>query len=174
MNEDEGHAAHALLSEAVGVLYPLSQVESPTLELTLAQQTYAEARAWMLALAAKLDADGYDVPEAPPEAQGDADGLSEIGAVDLARPRCMMRVVAARLPSYPNNSQVAAVVLFFRTNAQGEIVSHQIAARAGAPEFAAALERVIPRWRVERIEEGSSANCRMEANLLQTVRFVMP
>ncbi len=174
IDEDEGLASHVLLSEAVRVLYPLSQVESPALELTLAQQTYAEARAWMIALESKLDADGYNVPDAPAEAQGDADGLSEIGPIDLTRPRCMMRVAANRLPSYPNSGQVAAVVLFFRTNEAGEIVSHQVAARAGAPEFAQAIERVLPRWRVERVEEGSAPNCRMTANLLQAVRFVMP
>ena len=174
MDEDEGLAAHALLGEAARALQPLSQVEAPTLELTLAQQTYAEARAWLLALEAKLDADGHDVPDSPEEAQGDADGLSEIGPVDLARPRCMMRVNARRLPSYPRTSQVGAVILFLRTNANGEIVSHQIAARAGAPEFAEAIERVLPHWRIERIDEQSAPNCRMEANILQSVRFILP
>jgi hypothetical protein len=170
IDEDAGHAAYALLSDGVRLLHPLSQVESPTLELTLAQQTYAEARAWMLALGAKLDADGYEVPATPTEAQGDADGLSEIGPIDLTRPRCMMRIVAQPRPNYPSYDQVAAVVLFFRVNAQGEIVDHQVAARAGSQQFADAIERVVDRWRVERME-GSPANCRMEANILQSVRF---
>lgn len=173
IDEDEGHAAHALLSEGVRLLLPLSQVESPGLELTLAQQTYSEARVWLFALEAKMDADGQHVPETPVEAQGDADGLREIGPVDLSRPRCLMRVRAVRRPEYPVYSQVAAVMVFFRVNAAGEIVSHQIAARAGSPEFAEAIERVVGRWRVERME-GSAPNCRMEANILQTVRFVQP
>lgn len=127
-----------------------------------------------MALESKLDTDGHDVPDAPQEAQGDADGLSEIGPVDLARPRCMMRLDARRLPSYPRNSQVGAVMVFLRTNADGEIVSHQIAARAGAPEFAEAIERVLPHWRMVRIDENSAPNCRMEASILQGVRFVLP
>ncbi|MGQ0534417.1 MAG: hypothetical protein ACT4OF_17255 [Caulobacteraceae bacterium] len=170
--QSEGDAAHALLSEAVRVLQPLSQVESPTFELTLAQQTYAVARAWMMALESKLYIDGQRVPETPTEAQGDADGLSEIGPIDLTRPRCMMRVIAEPQPRYPDYNQVAAVMLFFRVNAQGEIVAHQIAARAGSEEFAAAIERVVGRWRVERLPE-SPANCRVEANILQGVRFVL-
>lgn len=170
IDEDEGHEAYALLSEGARVLHPLSQIEAPTLQLTLGQQTYAEARAWMLALGAKLAVDGHDVPEAPAEAQGDADGLSEIGPVDITRPRCMMRVVARPPPRYPNYRQVAAVVLFFRIGADGQILAHQVAARAGSPEFADAIERVVGRWRVERMDD-SPPNCRMEASLLQTVSF---
>lgn len=174
IDEDQGLEAYALLSEGARLLDGLSRVESPSLELTVAQQTYAQARAWMLALDAKLRSDGYDVPEAPEEAQGDADGLSEIGVpVDLTRPRCMMRVVANPLPRYPTNSQVAAVVMFFRVGPNGEIVSHQVAARAGSEQFAEAIERVVGRWHLERMAE-SPENCRMESNVLQTIRFVMP
>jgi hypothetical protein len=173
IDEDEGHAAHALLSEGMRLLLPLSQIESPGLELTIAQQAYSEARVWLFALEAKMDADGQDVPETPAEEQGDADGLREIGPVDLSRPRCMMRINPVRRPEYPEYSQVAAVMVFFRVNAEGEIVSHQIAARAGSPEFAEAIERVVGRWRVERLD-GSAPNCRMAANVLMTVRFVLP
>jgi hypothetical protein len=84
----------------------------------------------------------------------------------------MMRVVAQPLPRYPDTDEVAAVVLFFRVNAEGEIVAHRVAARAGSEEFAEAIERVIPQWRIERLEE-SASNCRMEASLLQCVRFVL-
>lgn len=173
IDEDEGHDAHALLSEAVRVLLPLARQEAPTLELTVAQQTYAEATAWMSALESKLAADGRRVPDTPTEAQGDGDGFSEVGPVDLTRPRCMMRIIANPLPAYPSNSQVGSVVVFFRIGADGQIASGQVAARAGSEQFAEAVERVIGRWRFERIAE-SPANCRMESNVLQTVRFVMP
>lgn len=173
IDEDEGLAAYALLSEAVRLLHPLSQQESPTLELTVAQQTYAEAYAWLTALESKLDSDGRRVPERPTEAQGDSDGLSEFGRVDLTRPRCMMRIIANPRPSYPSNSQLASVVMFFRVGPAGEIVSHQVAGRAGSEEFAEAVERVVPSWRFERMET-SAPNCRMESNVLQTIRFVMP
>lgn len=172
IDEDAATNAHELLSEATRILAPASQIESPTLELTVAQQAYAEARAWMLALRSKMQADGRPLPTLPQEAQGDADGLSELGPVDITRPRCMMRVVARPEPRYPDLGQVAAVVLFYRVNAEGEIIAYQVAARAGSEEFAEAIERVAGRWRVERMED-SAPNCRMEASLLQAVRFVL-
>lgn len=173
IDRDDAETAHALLSEAVRILSPLAQVESPGLELTVSQQSFAVARAWLLALGAKMQVDGLRVPEAPVEAQGDADGLSEIGPLDLGRPRCLMRIVPDPVPRYPELSQVAAVVMFFRINASGEVVHHQVAARAGAEEFADAIERVAGRWRAERLPE-SAANCRMESSVLQSVRFVIP
>jgi hypothetical protein len=85
----------------------------------------------------------------------------------------MMRVVATPLPRYPSNSEVAAVVMFFHVGPSGEIVSYQVAARAGSEQFAQAIERVVGRWHFERAPE-SPANCRMESNVLHTIRFVMP
>jgi hypothetical protein len=146
-------------------------MESPNLELSVGQLAFSEARVWLMALESKMAADGQRVPQTPLEAQGDADGLSEIGPVDLTRPRCMMRVVAERMPRYPVGSGVAGVMLFFRVDANGEIVSHQIAATAGAAEFAEAVERVVGRWRIERMEN-SAPDCRMESNILQGVQFV--
>lgn len=172
IDEDAAADAHELLSEATRLLSPASEIDSPTLELTLAQQTYAEARAWILALRSKMESDGRPLPDLPTEAQGDADGLSEIGPVDITRPRCMLRVVATPQPRYPDLGQVAAVVLFYRVNEEGEIVAHQVAARAGSEEFADSIERVIGRWRVERLDT-SAPNCRMEASLLHSVRFVV-
>lgn len=169
-SQEDAYDAHALLSEAARALRPLTD-ESPSLELTAAQQMYAESRAWISALEALLMSEGVPVPEAPEEAQGDADGWSEVGAVDLTRPRCQMRLVASPLPRYAISAQVAAVVVFFRVNAAGEIEHSQIAARAGAEQFATEVERVVGRWRVER-EEGSTPNCRMESNILRTIRFV--
>lgn len=172
LNRNTARAAHALLIDALQALQPISQIESPTLELSYAQLAYAEANAWIGALEAKVDADGRPLPARPVEVQGDADGLSEIGPVDLTRPRCMFRSVAPRLPSYPEEDQVATVVLFIRVNERGEIVAHQVAARAGAVEFAEAIEDVIDDWRLERMDT-SAPNCRMESSFLQTVRFVL-
>ena len=169
---DEGVAAHALLGEAVRVLSPLT-VESPQLELTVAQKTFSTARVWLLALRSKQRADGRRLPDVPSEAEGDADGLNELGSVDLSRPRCLMRIVPEPMPRYPTTSQVAAVMVFLRVNAEGEIVSHQIVARAGSEQFAEAVERVVGRWRIARREEGSAPNCRMESTLLAPVNFTL-
>lgn len=171
ISQDDGDAAHALLSEAMRVLRPLTG-EVPGLQLTVAQQTYSEARVWLSALESKLDADGRRVPERPAEAQGDADGMSEVGPVDLTRPRCLMRLVGEPAPRYPDLGQVGSVMLFMRINANGEVASHQIAARAGSEEFAEAVERVAGQWRVERLD-ASAPNCRMESNVLQLIRFVV-
>lgn len=169
---DDGIAAHALLGEAVRALLPLT-VESPELELTVAQRTFSTARVWLLALRSKQSADGRRLPDVPREAQGDADGLNEVGPVDLSRPRCMMRLIAEPLPRYPTTTQVGAVMVFLRVNADGEIVSHQIVARAGSDQFAEAVDRVAGRWRIMRQEEGSAPNCRMESSLLAPVNFTL-
>lgn len=170
ISQDDGDAAHALLSEAMRVLYPLTR-EVPGLQLTVAQQAYSEARVWLSALESKLHADGRRVPEQPAEAQGDADGMSEIGPADLTRPRCLMRLVAQPTPRFPSIYQVGSVMLFLRIDAEGEVAHFQIAARAGSEEFAEAVERVAGRWRVERLDT-SAPNCRMESNVLQLIRFV--
>jgi hypothetical protein len=170
IDREEAEVAHALLSEASLVLWPLSQRETPELELTIAQQVYSEARVWLLALRNKLRADGQRLPETPAEVQGDADGLTELGPVDITQPRCLMRVVPRPMPHYPRDSQVAAVMMFFRVNDDGSIAARQIVARAGAEEFAEAIERVADHWRVERLEQ-SPANCRMRSSILQPVSF---
>lgn len=82
-----------------------------------------------------------------------------------------LRPLTSPLPRYAISAQVPAVVVFFRVNAAGEIEHSQIAARAGAEQFATEVERVVGRWRVER-EKGSTPNCRMESNILRTIRFV--
>lgn len=173
IDRDEAATAYALLSDASRALYPFSVVESPSLQFTIAQRAYAEARVWLSALEGKLRADRQDVPETPREAQGDADGLTELGPVDLARPRCMMRVIARPLPDYPNNSQVAGIAVFLRTDEAGTVVAHEVAAQAGSERFAEAVEAVAGRWRVERIDEQSVPNCRMQAGILQIVQFFL-
>ena len=84
-----------------------------------------------------------------------------------------MRLIHEPLPRYPTTSQVAAVMVFLRVNAQGEIVSHRIVARAGSEQFAEAVDRVVGRWRIVRREEGSAPNCRMESSLLAPVNFTL-
>ncbi|MBY0564672.1 MAG: hypothetical protein K2P58_10835 [Hyphomonadaceae bacterium] len=172
IDEGEAHAAHALLSQAERTLRPMSQIESPTLQLTLAQRTYAEALAWRHALESKLSADGLEVPPSSAEAQGDADGLRELGRpLDLTRPRCLIRVAPGRMPEYPRSTEVATVVLFFRIGADGQIAHHEVAAQAGSHAFSRAIERVIGTWRVEQLS-GSTPGCRLESNILQVVKFV--
>ncbi|MEQ1616957.1 MAG: hypothetical protein ABL883_01275 [Terricaulis sp.] len=172
--EDEANEAHRLLGEAVQILWPLAETERPDLELTVAQQAYAEARVLLMGLRAKMHADRRPLLDLPEEAQGDADGLQEIGVVDPTRPRCLMRVVVEPRPIYPlqqaRSGEVAGVMVYLRTDETGAVASHQIAARAGGEEFAEAAAIVADRWRTERLE-GSAPNCRMEAGLLYGLMF---
>lgn len=172
VDRDQAELAYGLLVDAMRALGPLAQVESPNLDMTVAQRAFAESRVWLTALTNKMDLDGQHPPHGGWVAQGDSDGLSELGPVDLSRPRCLMRFIAAPMPEYPNLEQVAGVAMFFRVNEAGEVTFHQVAAYAGSRDFADAVDRVAGRWRAVRLE-GSAPNCRMAAGVLQTVSFAM-
>lgn len=176
MNRQRAHEAYDLLTEAYLALQPLATVEAPGLELTLAERSYAEVMAWRIALRAKLVADNQSVPEDPPEAQGDADGLSELGPVNLAVPRCLLRLNSHPRPQFPSEQlrhyQLAGVVLRLRINAAGEIVENATVARIGDEAFSRAVEQVAPRWTVTRHED-SAPNCRLESTLLVPVSFII-
>lgn len=175
------HEAHRVLSEAFHDLQPLSRRESPGHELTAPQLAYAQTLAWLSALEEKLRADESPIPAAPPMTVADAiaalsaeaGGPQEIGAGSTSLRRCPMRIAARPEPSYPRVHAVGAVVVFFKIGVDGQVLVRDVIARAGSAEFAEAVERVLPRWRVERIQP-SPEDCTLEANLILLVRFRAP
>jgi hypothetical protein len=173
-NPSDAREAYGMLTEAMVALQPLADLDAPNLELTVAQNAYAEVMAWRLAVRVKLRADGVTVPLDPPEAQGDADGFAELGPIDLAQPRCLYQVNHTPRPRFPEEAlargQIAGVVLRLRINQAGEIVDNRVVARIGDEAFSEEVERVSSHWSVTRRDD-SPANCRMAASLLVPVQF---
>jgi hypothetical protein len=120
-----------------------------------------------------MSSDGLRLPDEP---QGDADGISELGPVDLSIPRCLMRVDPQPPPHYPHEQadrgDLAGVVLRLRINEAGDVVESSTVARVGNEAFSEALERVAPRWRVVKRDD-SPPNCRMTSTILVIFSFVI-
>lgn len=175
MDAHSARDAYIRLVDAMAALWPLAQVETPNLDFTIAQQSYAQTRAWFSVLRAKMMSDNQALPDYG-GAQGDADGYAEVGPVDLTRPRCLVRVNARPLPDYPSralmNGGLAGVTMRLRLNDAGEIVDARAVAVVGGEAFGEAVERVAPRWRVTRRDD-SIPNCRMESTLLVSLSFAM-
>lgn len=171
MNIDRANEAYRLLADAQHTLAPFAAVDAPTLELTVPQQTYAQARAWLSVLRAKMSTDGQRYPT---YAEPQGDGLAELGGGQ--QPRCWFRVNTEMLPEYPEEAllegRLAGVVLGLRINEAGEIVDQRTVARIGHEIFAEAVELTAPRWTVARRND-SPPNCRMEATLLVPVSFTV-
>jgi hypothetical protein len=177
MRVDAANEAYAFLEDAQAALEPLAAVEAPNLELTVAQRAYAESRAWFSVLRAKMSSDGQRYPRDYETAEGDADSFTEVGAVDLRRPRCLLELNMNPRPEFPwrqqRRGQLAGVVLQLRVNEAGEIVETSTAARVGDIAFSESLEAVASRWTVTRRED-SPANCRMESVVFRSFSFVLP
>lgn len=166
------------LEEAIALLAPLAEIENPNGGMTLAQNAYAEATAWRAVLRAKVSSDDLDLPASEGEAQGDADGFSEIGAggAMTGQPRCLLDVHQRPRITFPqaalNDSSVGGVALLMRINAAGELVEARSVATVGRPEFAAAVDRVVGRWSVTRHAD-SAPNCRMAMAAIFSVVFAI-
>jgi hypothetical protein len=175
MDVDVAYQAYGMLTEAFWALRPLALEEAPSMELTVAQRAYAETMAWQAIVRAKLSSDGQRLPREYAEAQGDADGMSELGAAGAA-PRCWTRLMARPLPEFPgdalNRGQLGAVVVRLRLDPTGHVTEHEVVAYAGRGGFTEAVERVASRWRVVRRDD-SPANCRMPGSLLAPVTFML-
>jgi hypothetical protein len=177
MNADNATEAYEMLAEAYGLLRPMALIEPSNLELTVAQNTYANVLAWIGTVRAKMSADGQRVPRWPGEAQGDADGMSEIGApTDLTAPRCLVRLNPRPLPDFPEDelrhSELGVVVVRLQFDGAGNVVQHRVVARAGSEGFQRAVERVADRWSVTRHAD-SPTHCRMPRTLLTPVSFML-
>ncbi|HET9229713.1 MAG TPA: energy transducer TonB [Vitreimonas sp.] len=175
MNVDNATEAYIMLAEAYTLLRPMALVEPANLELTVAQNTYANVLAWLGAVRAKMRADGQRLPRWPGEAQGDADGMSEIGApTDITLPRCLLDLEARPLPRFPaeelRHMHLGVVVVRLQFDDAGNVVQHRVVARAGSEGFQRAVERVADRWSVTR-DADSPSQCRMPRTLLTPVSF---
>ena len=162
-----------MLTESLAALGPIAAAEAADLQLTTAQQAYAEARAWQSVLRAKVSSDGRQLPR-DQEAQSDADGFTELRSADPTRPRCLFQLSTRPMPEYPDQqlsrSAVAGVVLRLRIDAAGRVAESDTVARVGDEAFSRALERTAPRWSVT-VRTDSPADCRMESILLVPVSF---
>lgn len=163
------------LRDAIDLLQPLAEIESPDGEMTLAQTTYAEALAWRAVVNAKINSDHLHVPEEDPEAQGD--GAREIDVpVSASQPRCLVRFSYAgaydRL--FPRaaleDGALAGVAVRFRINEAGEVTDAETVAIVGREEFARSVNNSTQRWRVARLDE-SPPGCRMAMTVITSISF---
>lgn len=164
--------AHAAFHEAKRLVHSDAMIDVSSGEVTLPQQIYAQAMVWDSALMAKVVSDGQTEPREPDEAQGDADGATEVGTPIDDRPRCMVRSTPPRI-RYPqealSRSQVGAVVVRLRIDEAGTVVDREVVARAGAEAFTQAIDAAGD-WRVARRDD-SADGCRMAMSVMIPVRF---
>jgi hypothetical protein len=164
-------------SEAETLLRPLAVQEVAGSGVTLAQAALAEAVVWRAALRAKARTDGQRLPELPAEAEGDADGFSEIDVMTgfADRPRCLLTLQTVPRIVFPRSAlddyAVGGVALRIRFNEAGYMVEAGSMAAIGHPTFARAVDRVASRWTVTRRDD-SPSNCRMAATLIYGVSFL--
>lgn len=175
LSDETAALARRELNEAIDVLQPLAEVESPDGEMTLAQVAYADALAWRAVLRAKIRADDIRIPEEEPEAQGD--GAREIDVPASAPlPRCLVRFrysgnLAQLFPVRAlYDGALAGLAVRFRINGAGEVTAADTVAIVGRQEFSRAVENSWRRWRVERLED-SPANCRMAMTVISSMSF---
>ncbi|MES1198504.1 MAG: hypothetical protein ABUS48_00795 [Pseudomonadota bacterium] len=148
-------------------------------EFTLVDAAYARALAWDSALRARIMSDGGVAPKDPQEAEGDADGLTELisesesGAAPPLTPRCWFAVHHPNI-EFPSRAadrgQIGAVVARLAVNDAGVVTKAEMVARVGAPEFSAAVP--AQGWSVS-VRRDSPSGCRKAVNVLVPVDFVM-
>jgi len=144
--------AHRAFHQAKLALAPLAEVELAGGQMTFAQRAYAEAITWDAVLRGKA---GRRFPREPGEAEGDADGITELGPVagSDSRPRCLVGMRKVTGLHYPEEAveknQIGAVGVRFRLNEGGEAEEAQVVVNLGSPVFAEAVGDVR-RWRFER------------------------
>jgi hypothetical protein len=155
--------ANAALADALSLLQPFADGGDEGV-LTLAQSAYAHALAWQGILRAKMQSQGDELPRAAGEETPPG-----------AAARCAVRLVAEPPPAYPNDallaSGVGAVVIRARTDAQGAIVEHQIAAAIPAGSFSEAVAAVADQWRVE-VAPDAAPGCRLDGTQYTPILFV--
>jgi tetratricopeptide (TPR) repeat protein len=174
LSEEAAHFARSALVQAIELLAPLAEIESPDGEMTIAQTAYADALAWRAVLRAKMAADNIDVPE-DLEAQGD--GANEIDVPAGARvPRCQVQIryrgnIAHLFPGRAlDDGAIAGLAVRYRVNEAGEVVEARTVARVGRVEFARSVDNSSRRWRVTRLPE-SPPGCRMAMTVITSISF---
>ncbi len=176
LSAPRAHEIYMMLSNAIAALRPLSEVDDPSIELTLAQTAYAQALVWEAAVRAKVLSDGGDLPEAPPEAQGAEDGLVDLASRNLTQPRCQLdrQITGGFRRFYPEvqlgRGAIGAVAVHVRLDGEGQVIGSRAVATIGNDAFAEAAENLISRMRFTRTAD-SQPDCRMPSDLLLSVNF---
>lgn len=179
LSEEVASDAWQMLNEALVALRPLAEMNTEG-EVTLAQRAYAQSLAWRSVLSARLQVDGLERPVYT-EAQGDADGLSEVDVPGMgaAQPRCLVNIrvrnVNGIIPGdaiVQDGGAIAGLAIRYRINDSGGIDDIQTLAIVGSESFAESVERRYRNWRVERRED-SPANCRMAMSVIRPMSFVI-
>jgi len=175
LSEDVARDAWQMLNEAVIALRPLAEMNTDG-DVTLAQRSYAQSLAWRSILRAKLETHRQEVP-AYAEAQGDADGFSEVDvpATPTPLPRCLVRVVprdnSTLFPSEAlTDRRIGAVAVRFRINEDGRLEDIQSLAVIGGEDFGESVERRRSNWRVQRRDDSPSP-CRMGMSVITPIAF---
>lgn len=175
LSEDVARDAWQMLNEAVIALRPLAEMNTEG-EVTLAQRSYAQSLAWRSILRAKLETHRQEVPTFA-EAQGDADGFSEVDvpATPTPLPRCLVRVVprdnSTLFPSEAlTDRRIGAVAVRFRINENGRLEDIQSLAVVGGEDFGESVEHRRSNWRVQRRDDSPSP-CRMGMSVITPIAF---
>lgn len=161
------------LYEASRLLQDVASQDLPSGDLTVAQQTYAEVRAWIAVVRSKIRADGLELPTFA-VAQGDADGLAEDLAPPalLSRQRCWIQTGFIREIEYPaaadRRRELAGASVRLRINEAGEVEDATVVAIVGSQDFVEAINQA--RWRVTRRAD-SPPNCRMQMSIIRSIAF---
>jgi hypothetical protein len=165
---DQGDAyrqAQAALVQAEEAVFPLAMERPTDNGLTVAQRTYATARAWRTVINARLTSDHQG---RLPDPQ-----VNLRVRVTDPRPFCAIRVVEEPQARYPGGSgdhgEFGAVVTRMLINPDGSTRDAQVA--AAVPErFGVPVRSVASRWRVERTAE-SPDDCQMPAVVFYPIMF---
>lgn len=157
--------AQEALVAAEEALIPIAFQPSSEAGLTVAQRSYAVARAWRTVINARLTSNNQNrLPEPDVTAYLRLPGSG---------PLCSMAVISEPMPRYPqsaaNRGEFGAVVTRILTDENGGIRDIRVAA-AIPDRFQSPVERVAPRWRVERAA-GAPANCRVQPVIFHTIMF---
>lgn len=157
--------AQAALVQAEEAVFPLAMERPAETGLTVAQRTYATARAWRTVINARLTSnDQARLPD--PQVNG------RVRVTD-PRPFCAIRVIEEPQARYPGGAaehgEFGAVVTRMLINPDGSVRDSQVAA-AVPDRFGAPVRAVASRWRVEKTA-GAVDDCQMQPVVFYPIMF---
>lgn len=159
--------AQAALVQAEEAVFPLAMVRPAETGLTVAQRTYATARAWRTVINSRLSSDHQT---RLPDPQ-----VNLRMRITDPRPFCAIRVVEEPQARYPGGAaqqgEFGAVVTRMLINPDGSTRDVQVA--AAVPErFGVPVRAVASRWRVERTAD-SPDDCQMLPVVFYPIMFYL-
>lgn len=167
LNADEAFSsANEELLEAQNLIGPFAFTPSSDGGITLGQSMYASIVAWRTLLSAFAQSRGFrSLPVTVAEFQ--------VSQAD-PRPVCRTRPIVEPRPDFPTGASTAfaagAVVVRFSIDESGHVIDRRVAAAIPGRWFREAVERVAPRWSVERLPD-SDPNCRYNPIEFLSVKF---